>query len=133
DAPPPLPSSLFDQADPAPTLSESVREFLWDVEHHGNILNAHGFKRFADALRDADAQAMTVLLNSDFIGELPADPRETSIRDDHLMIVRHEDSGRTPKRVGREEFIAHLQEYRRAFTGKPPKVQFVLKTLLPKV
>src|SRR5262249_5952282 len=41
------------------TLSGSERTFLWDVEHHGNVLNAHGFKRLADALRDADPGALT--------------------------------------------------------------------------
>jgi hypothetical protein len=138
EAPPPIPSQLLDgddtqQVATGPTLSEAAREYLWDIEHHGNILNVHGFKRFAAALRDADAHAITALLASDFIGELPVEPRETSVRDDHLNILRREDSGRTPKRVSRGEFVAQLLEYRRSFTDKPPNVQFVLKTLLPKL
>src|SRR5262245_47072641 len=77
------------QTPPAdPTLPEAEREFLWDVEHHGNLLNAHGFKKFADALRAADASAMATVLADDFSGHLLQNPRETSIRDDCVNIIR---------------------------------------------
>jgi hypothetical protein len=138
-APPALPDLSFlaedrsPPTDPGPTLAESEREFLWDVEHHGNVLNVHGFRKVAEALRNADAAALTGLLADDFTGGLPVEPREVSVRNDCVDILRREDAGRTPARTGREQFVAHLLEYRRAFLEQPPRVQLVLKTLLPKV
>jgi hypothetical protein len=137
DAPPPPPDlrrapEPDAPADPGPTLAESEREFLWDVEHHGNLLNTYGFKKLALALRDADPVALAGMLADDFTGELPAEPREVAVRTDCLDLLRREDTGATPTRVGREKFITKLLEYRRAFTDKPPAAQLVLKTLLPR-
>ena len=132
--PPALPAEWDDpQGDPTLTLPESDRTFLWDVEHHGNVLNAHGFKQLADALRDADAATLTRLLAEDFKGELPRDPREVRLQRGALDVVRREDRGLTPLRVGREQFVAHLLAYRQAFAARPRGVQLVLKTLLPRV
>jgi hypothetical protein len=136
--PPPLPALPAGweddrQVDSGLTLPESERTFLWDVEHHGNVLNACGFKRLADALRDGDAGALANLFAEDFTGDLPAQPNEVSLHREGLDVVRREDKGSPPIRVGAKQFIAHLLEYRRAFAEKPPGVQLVLKTLLPKV
>jgi hypothetical protein len=136
--PPPLQDQLSaadseEPTDPGPTLAESERAFLWDVEHHGNLLNAHGFQKVADALRAADAAALTALFAEDFTGELPEAAHTTSVQNECLDIRRQEDSGNTPTRVGREQFIAQLIDYRKAFAEEPPKAQLVLKTLLPKV
>src|SRR5262249_37030618 len=133
--PPPLPdlSQIAEggsSADPGPTLEESERRFLWDVEHHGNLLNAHGFKRLADARRDADGRALAEMLAEDFTADLPREPREVRFRNEAVDVVRRE--GGSPTRVGRAEFVARLLEYRRLFTGKPPGVQLVVKTLLPR-
>jgi hypothetical protein len=119
-------------ADPGPTLAESEREFLWDVEHHGNVLNAHGFKKLAEALRDGDAGALASMFAEDFAGEIPSQPREVAVRNDCLDVLRREDAGATPARVRREQFVAHLLEYRQVFTAQSPTVQLVLKTLLPR-
>jgi hypothetical protein len=136
--PPPLPElptvlDNYSQADSGPTLPEADRQFLWDVEHHGNLLTAHGFKRLAEALRGADAHALTDLFAPDFTGELPAEPRTTTVRGECIDVTRQEDTGQSPTRVGREPFVARLLEYRHAFSAKPPSVQLTLKTLLPKI
>src|SRR5579871_4383522 len=75
-SPPPLPdlSGVAEgpaSSDPDPKLDESERQFLWDVEHHGNLLNAHGFRRLADALQGADPRALADMLAEDFAGALP--------------------------------------------------------------
>jgi hypothetical protein len=136
---PPLPNIQLTrdeekQAAPAdPSLPETEREFLWDVEHHGNLLNAHGFAKFADALRDASANAMTAALSDDFTGDLLQRPKETHLKDQCVDVLRREDSGATPQSVDRAAFVSHLLEYRKLFTSEPPKVQLVLKTMLPLV
>jgi hypothetical protein len=136
-APPPLPDLRSsadggDSTDPGPTLPASEREFLWDVEHHGNVLNAYGFKKLADALRNADAAGLNAMLAEDFTGAVPAEGHQVSVHNECLDVVRREDAGQPPRPVNREQFIAQLLEYHRVFTDKPPAVQLVLKTLLPK-
>jgi hypothetical protein len=134
DPPPALPSDAEEDgpADAGPTLPESERAFIWDAEHRGNLLNAYGFKRLANALRDADADAGARLLADDFTGELPREPAEVRLRTGCVDVLRREDAGRPPARVGRAEFVAHLLGYRRAFAGKPPGFQFGLKSIRPK-
>jgi len=126
---PPLPDIQVPQEEeqqtaPAdPSLPESEREFLWEVEHHGNLLNAHGFAKIADALRDANASAITAALADDFDGGLLQQPKETRLKDECVDVLRREDSGATPQHAGRSEFIDHLLELRKLFTSQPPKVQ----------
>jgi hypothetical protein len=137
-APPPVPvlrhvqdEDKDEEAGPALTLPDSDLQFLWAVEHRGNLLNAYGFKKLADALRDADADALTRMLAEDFTGELPRQPREVSFHNECLDVLRRQEEGQPPARVGPAAFVAQLLDYRRAFTAKPPHVQFVLKTLAP--
>ena len=97
NVPPPLPDLEIAQEPrtqprPAePALAEEEREFLWQAEHYGNLLNVHGFKKLADALRDANADAMSALLREDFSGELRNQPKE--IRPARLCCLeaRHRD------------------------------------------
>jgi hypothetical protein len=137
NAPPPLPDLPADwnrgERDADLALPQSEREFLWAVEHHGNVLNAYGFKQLAAALCAADTRALTAMLADEFRGELPAEARVVSVRNEALDVVRRDGDGQSPDRVGREAFVKHLLEYRRAYTARPPTVQLVVKTLLPKV
>src|SRR5437660_12839863 len=43
-------------------LPEGEREFLWDLEHHGNLLNRFGFRRLGAALAEQDAAALGRIL-----------------------------------------------------------------------
>lgn len=52
------------------TLPESQREYLWELEHHSNVLNQHGFKRIGAQLKARDAAALKSHLASDFEGQL---------------------------------------------------------------
>jgi hypothetical protein len=136
DATPPLPNlpSLQEEEQPdddSLSLAEADRTYLWDLEHHGNLLNAHGFSKLARALREADTRTLTACLAEDFKGELLQEPRETQVQSEVLQVVRLEDAGRPARVVGREEFVGHLLEYRRLFGAKPPEAQLVVKYLRP--
>ena len=54
-------------------LPEAERSYLWDVEHHGNLLVKYGFGPLAEALKRADGAALSRLLAAHFPG---SDPRE---------------------------------------------------------
>jgi hypothetical protein len=147
DAPPPPPdlSFLSPQPDPpaepqataetegGPSLSEAERSLIWDIEHHGNLLNRYGFKPLANALRDADADALAALFAEGEAFRLPREPREVSTHSECLSVVRREDTGTAPRVVGPGPFVARLLEYRREFKDKAPGVQLFLKTVHPRV
>src|SRR5436190_16881811 len=68
DAAPP-PARPAEEPPPELTLPAAEREFLWQIEHHGNLLNRYGFGALADALRRGDADALAALLAADFAGQ----------------------------------------------------------------
>jgi hypothetical protein len=111
-------------------LPKAEREFLWQVEHHGNLLSHYGFGALADALRQGDAAALTALLSDDFAGLALQQPREVRLESDWVQLIRQEDTGQSPLRLGAEEFVAHLLTYRRLFP-QPPQVKLALMALGP--
>jgi hypothetical protein len=118
---------------PAPppelTLPKSEREYLWEIEHHGNVLNRYGFGAFATALRGADANALMALLASDFTGAILQEPRTVHVKNDLAQLTRLEGTG-AGQRVDREQFIAYLLDLRRRF-AQPPHVKLALMALSP--
>ena len=112
------------------TLAQTEREFLWEVEHHGNLLSRYGFSALAGALRQADASALTALLCADFTGWTLRQPREVRLESDFVKVVREDSAGQPPQSLDRSSFVARLLKYRRLFS-QPPQVKFALMTLSP--
>ncbi len=96
-------------------LEEEQRQFLWDIEHHGNVLSQIGFSRLATALKKGDATALGNILASDFVGEWPQQPREVTARNECLEVIRQSDSGNPPTRLDRQQFLARLLEFHHFF------------------
>lgn len=110
-------------------LDEAERAYLWEVEHHGQLLSQRGFPRFTEALRRADADALLRLLASDFRGGFPRQPAVVETRG-HVAGRRIEDAGHPPEELTAGAFVARLLEYRHAFNPEP-RVQLSLVTLSP--
>jgi len=117
-------------SEPKPLMDEAQREYLWDIEHHGLLLSRQGFAKLTDALSRADEAALSSLLAADFRGESLSRPRELRVARDFATVVRQEETGATPERLNRRQFVARLLQYRAPFS-KPPKVQFALMGLRP--
>jgi hypothetical protein len=114
------------------TLAASEREYLWEVEHHGNLLSRHGFHALADALARGDSAALTDLLAADFTGQAPNQPRQVRLDADFAQVLRQEDTGAEPLLLDRSQFAARMLAYRRLF-AKPPHVKLALMALAPTV
>ena len=125
------PSAVAVEPAPALTLDQSEREFLWQVEHHGNLRSRYGFRAWADALRRADAVALTALLSADFTGWSPRQPRQVRLETDFAQVIHQEDAGQPPLRLDRSQFVARLLDYRRLFP-QPPQVKLALMALAPR-
>jgi hypothetical protein len=114
---------------PDPELPQAERTYLWEIEHHGNQLNKHGFGALAQALRGGDAAALTRLLADDFAGSDLRDPRRIHTTGP-AEVERLQDAGRPPLPLNRSAFVARLLEFRKLFTGEP-QVKLALMTLSP--
>jgi hypothetical protein len=89
-------------------MDEAQQAYLWDVEHHGNILAQIGFPAFTKALRARDEKALAAMLAPDFKGELPNDPTEVSIHNEFLAVARHSDSGKPPITTDAKGFLTWI-------------------------
>jgi len=112
------------------SLPGSERAYLWDIEHGGNLLVAHGFGPLTAALRQADAPALLALCGEDFRGQTLRAPREVAWRSDWLNVVRQMDGGQPPLPLDRGQFVERLLDYRRCFATEP-KVKLSLMKLSP--
>ena len=106
-------------AGPVPTLPQSEREYLWQVEHHGLMLGQIAFLPLAHALEAADSDRLTSLLAGAFQGQVPSHPRKMRFRSDIATVERDQDDGEPPLLLSRDQFVGRLLEYRRELGGRP--------------
>jgi hypothetical protein len=129
------PPAVAAEADPAPlppVLNDEERKYLWDVEHHGNLLTRHGFSALTKALQANDAAALAALLAPDFHGHTLREPNAVRCDADYAQVVRQEDSGKPPLPLTAAQFVAQLLKYRQMF-AQPPKAKLALMALSPTV
>jgi hypothetical protein len=112
------------------TLNETQRDYLWQIEHHGNLLGKYGFGAIKKALAQEDAGGLASLLAKDFTGSIYDKPREVRVNNDFLQVTRQQqiDQQRIP--LDAVHFVERLLAYRRAF-GKPPAIEMKLMKLAP--
>jgi hypothetical protein len=96
-------------------MDEEQRQLLWQIEHHGNVLNRVGFTAMATALKEADQRKLSGILATGFAGEVPQQPKEVSIHNEYVDVIRQTDTGKPPTKLDSEQFVAKLMEYRRFF------------------
>jgi HEAT repeat protein len=113
-------------------LPEKERQYLWAIEHQGNLLVKYGFAALAKALKDADAGKLTDLLAGNFTGTDLGQPQRTRASTPFAEVERLDDSGQPVVPLDRGAFVARLLQLRKVFTDKPPQVKFSLMTLSPR-
>lgn len=118
---------------PPMELAEAERAYLWEIEHHGNLLVKHGFSALADALTRADSAALARLLADDFTGADLHAPRRIRSSAGLLDVERLQPGTDATVPLGRDAFVARLLQWRRTFTAAPPQVKFSLMNLGPKI
>jgi hypothetical protein len=96
-------------------MDEEQRQFLWQIEHHGNLLSQVGFRALAAALKQGDDKALQGMLAPDFTGQWLRQPEEVAVHTDILDVVRQADAGQPPLELNAPEFIARLLDYQRLF------------------
>lgn len=113
-------------------LPPEEREYIWQIEHHGLVLNKFGFKPLAECIARLDLTGIANRFGADFQGQLLHEPREVRVNNEYAQIVRQQDAGRPPLNVDRAQLLERLLEFRHRFkSNKPPKAGFNLITLSP--
>jgi hypothetical protein len=111
-------------------LGDDERAYLWDIEHHGNVLTKYGFAPLAAALLASDAAALDRLLAADFTASQPRQPRQVHLHTDVLDVTRSSDAGGSPQPLDARAFIAELLSWRRPY-GQQVKAKIALMALSP--
>jgi hypothetical protein len=114
----------------SPGLEDAERDYLWEIEHRGNLLGRYGFRSLANALAEADGTALRAMLAADFTGQVLDKPCEVRRSDGVIEVVRQEDAGQRPAALDADRFVARLLEYRQPF-AQPPRAQLSLMALAP--
>src|SRR5262245_12354896 len=114
-------------------LPVAEREYIWEIEHHGNLLVKHGFGALSAALTKGDAAELRRLLADDFAGADLREPQRIQAPPGYVQVERLQDSGQAPLKLDRDGFVGRLMELRRQFSAAAPKVKFALMNLGPKV
>jgi hypothetical protein len=113
-----------------PVMSEEQRQYIWQVEHHVLVLSKRWFNDFAQALKNADAAALSAMLAADFKGQMLRDPTEERLDAPYAQVVRHKDAGVAAIPLDRAAFVARLLDYRKLFLSAP-EVKLYPKMLSP--
>jgi hypothetical protein len=116
---------------PDPQLPDAERAYLWDIEHHGNVLVKHGFGPLAAALQKADPEALSRLMADDFAGTDLVEPRCVRVAKEFAEVERLQDAGHAPGNLRRDAFVDRLLQFRKTFGARPPQVKLALMSLGP--
>jgi HEAT repeat protein len=116
-----------------PELPEDERQYLWEIEHHGNLLVKHGFGPLAAALKAGNVSALTKLMSADFAGADLREPRHLKAVAGSAEVERLEDAGQAPSSLNRDGFVNRLLEFRKTFAESAPTVKLALMALGPKL
>ena len=96
-------------------MDRKQREYLWQLEHHGNLLSKYGFKPLAAALVAGDEASLRRLLTADFRGSLLEGARAVSLHTPVADVVRRSRDVRPAPAAGAKEVLEELLGYRRPF------------------
>ena len=65
-----------DATDPQlPELAEADRKYLWDLEHHGNVLSQIGLRKIGESICQNQQEQLRHALGADFTAEVLENPQ----------------------------------------------------------
>ncbi len=117
-------------ADPAWSLEARDTTYLWDLEHHSNVLVKFGFAALGDALSKPDRDALMRLLAAGFEGRVPEQTIDVVLNEGTLDAQRHDGAAAPLRAMDTPAFAERLLELRQPFAA-PPTFRFAVKRITP--
>jgi hypothetical protein len=129
DKNPPTAAPVVRKRDPV-SLPEADREYLWMLEHHGNVLNKFGFRRIGEALATQNAAGLAEIFAPGFDAHLVIDAREIRAEGSAFSVYRQTRAGASERLLAADEFVTWLLGLRQPFSS-PPNFEFGISNLAP--
>ena len=118
-----------DVADPPlPELAEADREYLWDLEHHGNVLSQIGLRKIGESICQDQQEQLQHVLGANFTAEVLDNPQQIEFASAALSAQRENDT--RYQSFNAQEFSEWLLGYKRRFAGTP-RSRFDIMKLTP--
>jgi hypothetical protein len=111
-------------------LDEAERNYLWDIEHHANILHDVAFKRASKALAKGDGKALQEMLIEGFSAELPGNSKPVKLDTDLVHFQRSRIDDGPSVAADANQFVASLLALR-ALYHQEPKAKLSIMQLAP--
>lgn len=121
-------------------LTDEQTKYLWDLEHHANILGAHGFKPLIAAIIAGSKDDILNVIGDPICTVLDHHAKSIAYQSSVLDLQRtisgteplDAESAANLDRLSADEFVDWLLEKRALFGNSPePKARFDVKTILP--
>jgi hypothetical protein len=112
-------------ADTRPLISEAGRLFIWNAEHHANVLKSAGLSRLARALSEKDVAALGNCFADNLSASIPSDADHREVRHEPDLFVerlRSDRPGGTALAVDGNRLAEWLAERADALPGGALKV-----------
>lgn len=90
------------------SLEESQREYLWDLEHHSNVLGQYGLKRIGGQFKARDAAGLRKHLAADFRGQILDSTNPVDFNSPTLSAARATETSHELREATADEFLAWL-------------------------
>lgn len=113
------------------SLTDEQTKYLWDLEHHGNVLNKHGFGPLIQAVADGSKEDILNSLGEPNCYLIDKSEDTLAFKSEQLDLTRDitaDDS--PPKPATAEQFVDWLLTKRAMFEDKP-RAKFYVRTILP--
>jgi hypothetical protein len=125
----PAPPPATTDAEPL-ALSESQRAYLWETEHHVNLLTQVGFKAVGQAIVREDRAELERICADSFVANVFEEPAAIRFEGNSLSLSRLRQDEGPRRRVDRPGFVAWLLELRQTFP-QPPQARFDVMKMTP--
>jgi hypothetical protein len=112
------------------SLPESERAYLWEVEHHVNLLTQVGFKALSQAIVAENRPELEGLCAHGLSADVFQKARQLGLENQALSLSRLRQDDGSRRRLDRAGFIDWLLELRRTFS-QPPQARFDVMKMTP--
>ena len=124
----PPPASDMVAEPEVPELTEVDRKYLWDLEHHGNVLSQIGLRAIGDAICNAQLDRLLDVMAPEFSAQILDAPQQVQFESDVLSVQRESDT--RYRLLDDNEFATWLLGYQARFS-ETPHSRFDIMKLTP--